>query len=109
MHAVHTAARTWLTRSVMMRLLYKPVAIVAGLVASRAAGAIFRRLWALVAKEAEMPQAMEQHRRGTEVVAAAVLKGAVFGGVKAFVDRACADEYYRRTGVWPGKVAKPKV
>ena len=56
-----------------------------------------------------MPQAMEQHRRGTEVVAAAVLKGAVFGGVKAFVDRACADEYYRRTGVWPGKVAKPKV
>ena len=108
------AARTWLTHIPssdvlpMMKLLYKPLAIIAGLVASRAAGAIFRRLWAYLAKETEMPQAMDQYRRGTEVVAAAVLKGAVFGGVKAFVDRAFANEYFRRTGVWPGKVAKPK-
>lgn len=91
-----------------MKLLYKPFGIVAGLVAGRAAGAIFRRLWAVAANETETPQAMEQYRRGTEVVAAAVLKGAVFGGVKAFVDRAFASEYFRQTGVWPGKVAKPK-
>ncbi len=92
----------------MMRLLYKPFAIVAGLVASRAAGAIFKRLWAFLAKETEMPQAMEQSRRWTEVVAAAMLKGAVFGGVKAFVDRMFATEYFRRTGVWPGKIGKPQ-
>jgi hypothetical protein len=92
----------------MMKLLYKPFAIVAGLVASRAAGAIFKRLWAFLAKETEMPQAMEQSRGWTEVVAAAILKGAVFGGVKAFVDRAFASEYFRRTGVWPGKVGKPQ-
>ncbi len=92
----------------MMKLLYKPFAIVAGLVASRAAGAIFRRLWAFLAKETEMPQAMEQSRGWTEVVAAAMLKGAVFGGVKALVDRTFAAEYFRRTGVWPGKIAKPQ-
>jgi Protein of unknown function (DUF4235) len=90
----------------MMKLLYKPFAIVAGLVASRAAGAIFKRLWAFLAKETEMPQVMEQSRGWTEVVAAAMLKGAVFGGVKAFVDRTFATEYFRRTGVWPGKIGK---
>lgn len=93
----------------MMKLLYKPFAIVAGLVASRAAGAIFKRLWRLLARETELPQALEQHRGWAEVVAAGFLKGAVFGGVKAFVDRAFANEYFRRTGVWPGKDAKPKI
>lgn len=92
----------------MMKLLYKPFAIVAGLVASRAAGAIFKRLWAFLARETEMPQALEQHRGLAEVVAAALLKGAVFGGVRALVDRAFADEYFRRTGVWPGKADEPK-
>ncbi len=92
----------------MMKLLYKPFAIVAGLLASRAAGAIFKKLWAFLAKETEIPQAMEQSRGWTEVVAAAILKGAVFGGVKAFVDRTFATEYFRRTGVWPGKIGKPQ-
>jgi hypothetical protein len=70
-----------------MKLLYKPFAIIAGLVASRAAGAIFRRLWTFLSKETEMPQALEQSRGWTKVVVAAMLKGAVFGGVKALVDR----------------------
>ncbi len=92
----------------MMKLLYKPFAILAGVVASRAAGAIFKRLWAFLAKETEMPQAMEQSRGWSEVVVAAMLKGAVFGGVKALVDRTFATGYFRRTGVWPGKVSKPQ-
>jgi hypothetical protein len=92
----------------MTKLLYKPFAIIAGVVASRVAGAIFKRLWAFLSKETEMPQAMEQYRGWTEVVGAALLKGAVFGGVKAFVDRAFATGYLRRTGVWPGKIDKPQ-
>jgi hypothetical protein len=92
----------------MMKLLYKPFAIIAGLVASRAAGAIFKRLWGFLTKETEVPQAMEQSRGWAEVVAAAMLKGAVFGGVKAFADRTFATGYFRRTGVWPGKIGKPR-
>jgi uncharacterized protein DUF4235 len=92
----------------MMKLLYKPFAIIAALVASLAAGAIFKRLWALLAEEIEMPRALEQRRGWAEVVAAAALRGAVFGGVRAVVDRAFADQYFRRTGVWPGKSAKPE-
>jgi hypothetical protein len=92
----------------MMKLLYKPFAIIAGLIASRAAGAIFRRLWTFLSKETEMPQALEQSRGWTKVVAAAMLKGAVFGGVKALVDRTFATEYFRRTGIWPGKIDQPE-
>jgi hypothetical protein len=92
----------------MMKLLYKPFAIIAGLLAGRAAGAIFKRLWAFLAKETEIPQAMEQSRGWTEVVVAAMLKGAVFGAVKALADRMFATGYFRQTGVWPGKVSKPQ-
>ena len=91
-----------------MRLLYKPFGIIAGVVASRVAGAIFKRAWAFLSKETETPLAMEQDRRWVAVVVAATLRGAVFGGVKAVVDRSFATGYFRRTGVWPGKTAKPR-
>jgi hypothetical protein len=90
----------------MRKLLYKPFAIAAGIVAARTAGAIFKRLWTFLARETEIPQALEQSRGWFEVVAAGTLKGAVFGGVKAFVDRAFATSYFRRTGVWPGRISR---
>ena len=90
------------------KLLYLPVGIVAGRVASKVGGGIFNRLWRFVAGETEMPKAMEQQRGWAEVVVAAMLGGAVFGGVKAFVDRTFATGYFRGTGVWPGKAAGPK-
>jgi hypothetical protein len=85
-----------------MRLLYKPFAVIAGIVAGRAAGAIFQRLWRVLGRQTDMPLALAQSRGWIEVVFAATLRGAVFGGVKAFVDRAFATGYFRRTGVWPG-------
>ena len=90
------------------KLLYIPFAIVAGRVASKATGGILKGLWRSLAGETEMPKAMEEHRGWAEVVVAATLAGAVSAGVKAFVDRAFATGFARGTGVWPGKVAKPK-
>jgi hypothetical protein len=92
----------------MTRLLYLPFGVLAGLVAGRVAGRIFKGLWKLLADEIEMPKAMEEERGWTEVVLAATLQGAVFGGVKAFVDRAFATGFARRWGSWPGKAAEPK-
>ena len=91
-----------------MRFPYKPFAIIAGVVAGRAAGAIFDKTWASLAKQSKVPLAMDQERRWAEVILAATLKGAVFGGVKAVVDRSFATGYFRRTGVWPWKTAKPR-
>jgi hypothetical protein len=37
-----------------------------------------------------------------QVLIAAAVQGAVFGGVKALVDRAGAHGYQKMTGTWPG-------
>jgi Protein of unknown function (DUF4235) len=91
-----------------MKLLYKPFAVIAGIVAGKAAGKIFDGLWRLLARETKAPLALEQNRGWIGVILASTLKGAVFGGVRAIVDRAFATGYFRRTGVWPGKIAKPQ-
>jgi hypothetical protein len=91
-----------------VKLLYKPLGIVAGLLASKAAGSIFKNLWMVLAKQTETPKASEQYSVWSEVLIAATLQAAVFGGVKALVDRAAATGFARITGTWPGPTSKPK-
>jgi hypothetical protein len=90
-----------------MKLLYKPIGIVAGVLAGLVAGAVFKEIWKLVADEDDKPDAKDKARSWPEVIAAATIQGAVFGGVKAAVDRAGATGFERVTGVWPGKRDSP--
>jgi hypothetical protein len=85
-----------------VKLLYKPFGLLAGMAAGALAGAIFKWIWALVAGEADTPNATDKARTWPEVIAAAALEGAVFAGVKAAVDRAGATGFERVTGAWPG-------
>jgi hypothetical protein len=87
----------------MMRLLYRPFGVLLGVLAGLVAGAIFKRLWGLAAEESESPKATDRDRGVTEIVAAAAVQGAVFGTVKALVDRAGASGFERVTGEWPGR------
>jgi hypothetical protein len=86
-----------------MKLLYKPFGVVAGLLAGLAAGVIFKRFWKAVAHEEDTPKAKDKFRSWPEVIAAAVVQGAVVGGVKAAVDRAGATGFEQLTGLWPGR------
>lgn len=90
-----------------MKLLYKPFGTLAGVMSGLLAGAIFKRVWRVVAHEDDAPSAKDQHRSWAEVLSAAAVQGAVFGGVKAAVDRAGAIGYARLTGVWPGNTDVP--
>jgi len=85
-----------------MKLLYKPIGTMAGVGAGLIAGAIFKRVWKVVAHEEDTPDAKDMHRSWPEVIAAATVQGAIFAGVKAVVDRAGAEGFARVTGVWPG-------
>jgi hypothetical protein len=85
-----------------VKLLYKPFGLVAGVLAGMLAGAIFKRAWAIVGGDQDKPDAKDKERSWLAVVSAAALQGAVFGGVKAAVDRAGATGYEALTGVWPG-------
>ena len=91
-----------------MKLLYKPFGLVAGALAGLLAGAIFKGIWRLVADEEDKPDATDKHRSWTEVVSAAAVHGAVFGGVRAAVDRVGATSFERVTGTWPGNTEPPE-
>lgn len=91
-----------------MKLLYKPVGIVGGLLAGLLAKKLFDRIWALVDKE-EPPEATTQDASLGKVLGAAALEGVTFKVTRAAIDRAGARGFAHLTGAWPGeKVPEPE-
>jgi hypothetical protein len=86
----------------MVRLLYKPFGLLFGVTGGMVAGTVFKRVWSSVAHESTPPKATDEGRGWGEVVAAAAAEGAVFGAVKAAIDRAGATAFAYLTGSWPG-------
>jgi Protein of unknown function (DUF4235) len=84
------------------RALYKPIGLGAGMLSGMVAGAIFSQVWKLVSNEDDAPGATEKEYGWGEVLAAAAIQGAIFGVVRAAVERAGAKGYQRMTGEWPG-------
>ena len=87
----------------MAKLIYKPFGLLVGVVGGLVARTIFKRVWSAVGNEEEAPKATDEDKSWGEVIAAAAAEGAVFGGVKALVDRAGATGFARLTGAWPGQ------
>lgn len=86
----------------MARVIYKPLGLLVSIVGGVVAGAVFKRVWRAVAHEEEAPKATDERRGLAEVVTAAAAQGAVFGGVKALIDRGGARGFAWLTGAWPG-------
>jgi hypothetical protein len=84
-----------------MRYAYKPFGLLVSVLGGIAAGALFKRLWRAVTDEDEAPQATDPDRGWGEIATAAAIEGAIFGGVKAVIDRAGATGFARATGQWP--------
>ena len=84
-----------------MKILYKPFAIIAGLIGARIARAVFRALWSRV-DEGEPPKPTTAGASFPKVVGAAALEAATMAGVGAAVDRAGARTFQHLTGIWPG-------
>lgn len=86
----------------MARVVYKPFGLLFSVLGGIVAGAIFKRVWRAAADEEEAPKATDRRRGWGEILTAAAAQGAVFGGVKALIDRAGATGFARVTGAWPG-------
>ena len=95
------AVITWVETE-MFKLLYKPVAIVAGIVGGVLSGLIFRRVWKIVGRGSDAPTPMDSERGWGEILLAAGLHGAIYALVKAAVDRGAAEWTRKETGIWPG-------
>lgn len=91
-----------------MKLLYKPFALIAGLIAARLGNALFKGLWSRVDAQREPPQPTAPEASLTKVVGAAALEAATMASVAAAADRAAAEAFHHLTGVWPGKPAKKR-
>ena len=90
---------------IILKILYKPFGIVASVLGGMLAGAIFKRVWKLAAREDEAPEATDAQRGWGEVLIAATLQGAIFALVKAATDRGAATITRRLLGFWPGQEA----
>lgn len=71
----------------LAKLSYKPIGLALGMVGALIAGKIFGLVWKRVSNEAETPQPLSDDYSTREVLFAATLQGALFGLVKAAVDR----------------------
>ncbi|MGH2915360.1 MAG: DUF4235 domain-containing protein [Solirubrobacteraceae bacterium] len=92
---------------VLLRLLYKPFAIIAGLVAARAGEAVFRSLWSKV-DDAPPPAPGSGQGSAPKVVAGQALRAGVMAGVAAAVDRGFARAFHGVIGAWPKKPQPPQ-
>jgi MFS superfamily sulfate permease-like transporter len=84
------------------KLAYRPVGLVASIVAGAIASAVFKQIWKRVADEDDAPDAMQSEYGIGQIVLAAMLQGAIFAAVKALIDRGGARGFQRLTGSWPG-------
>ncbi|MGW4212370.1 DUF4235 domain-containing protein [Lentzea sp. NPDC004789] len=85
-----------------MKLLYRPLGMLLGALGGFLATMIFGQVWKVVAGDEEAPSATMRNRTWREVLLAAALQGAIFGLVKAAIDRGGAKGFQKLTGKWPG-------
>jgi hypothetical protein len=86
----------------MAKLVYRPFGLLVSVLGGILAGAIFKQVWKRVSEKEDPPRAKESEYGWREVLPAAALQGALFGLVKAAVDRSGARAFEKVTGSWPG-------
>lgn len=76
----------------MKKLLYRLMSLGLSVVSGMLAGALFKGMWKLIAREEDAPGATDMQRSWKEVLPAAALQGAVFATVKAAVERGAVQD-----------------
>jgi hypothetical protein len=90
--------------SAAMKLIYKPLGVIAALIGGRIGDKVFRRLWAWTAG-GDPPELWDEDVGIATVVAARSLEAALIAGFGSVTKRLSMRLYRHLTGVWPG--AKP--
>ncbi|MGO9752025.1 MAG: DUF4235 domain-containing protein [Solirubrobacteraceae bacterium] len=86
-----------------MNLLYKPFAIVAGIVGSLLGKRAFKAIWARIDDSPSPPPPRTGEAGLIEVASGAALQAATVAAIAATVDRLMARAFHHLFGVWPEK------
>jgi Protein of unknown function (DUF4235) len=84
------------------KLVYRPFGLLFSVFGGILAGALFKQAWKRVSDKEDPPKPRQSEYGWRELLAAAALQGAVFGLVKAAIDRSGARAFEKVTGTWPG-------
>ena len=84
-----------------MKFIYKPIAIILGLIAGMLGQKAFEQAWGMFADE-DPRDADDRDAGWAEVLISAAVGGAILKTVQALVRRGGAKGFERATGVWPG-------
>ncbi len=84
-----------------MKLIYKPFAIVVGLLAGILSKKVFERIWTAFTDE-DPSDPDDRDATWTEVLISAAASGVIVKVVQALVRRGGAVGFERATGFWPG-------
>jgi xanthosine utilization system XapX-like protein len=85
-----------------MTLIYKPIAVLLGLLAGFIGRKIFDQIWGLIDKD-EPPKPNTELATWPKVLGAAAVEGMTFRVTRAAVERAGAKGFASLTGTWPGE------
>lgn len=86
----------------LAKLIYRPIGLLVGVLGGILAGVVFKQVWKRISGEEDAPKAKESEYGWREILPAAAIQGALFGLVKAAVDRSGARAFEKLTGAWPG-------
>ena len=84
-----------------MKFVYKPFAIVIGLVAGILSKKVFEQVWGAIADD-DPRDPDDRDASWVEVIVSAAIGGAVIKVVQALIRRGGAKGFERATGYWPG-------
>jgi hypothetical protein len=90
-----------------MKFLYKPLGLIAGLIAARLAKSLFTAAWSKV-DDTPPPEPTAPSATFGKAVGGKALQAATMAGVGAATDRLGAKLFHHLTGAWPGKDPKPE-
>jgi len=90
-----------------MKLAYKPIGIILGLLAGLVSKKLFDVIWGMFDEE-EPPKPTTRDAEWPKVLAAAAVQGVTFKVTRAAVDRAGAKGWDHVFGVWPGDKKQEK-
>jgi Protein of unknown function (DUF4235) len=91
-----------MVEAAVIKLLYKPAGMLVSVLGGALAEMIFKWTWKVIARQDAAPKATDARRDWRQVLLAGAVKGAIFGFVKAALDRGAAEGTRKVTGVWPG-------
>lgn len=92
---------------VLLRLLYKPLAIIGAIIAGKVGRSLFRSLWSKI-DDAPPPTPGSGEGSTVKLVGAEALQAGVMAGTAAAVDRTFARFFHHLIGVWPKKPPQPE-